>query len=414
MATNAHICIVTGSHLCRNPRVVKEAHALTEAGYAVTVLGPVFDNDLRTEDQTLLDSAAWTHQASVDLRSTLEGMSARLRRKLGTQWTQWGRESPHALGYGVKQSLRRARHVNADLYIGHEEVGTWVAWQLQKEGVLVGADFEDWHTRDLLPEDRTGRPTNLLGQVERDLLHHAVHVTTTSEALAQAMAGAYDAPLPDVVYNAFPWSDRESIDDTSRDRDGSGRVSLHWVSQTIGPGRGLEILCQALSEIDVPMQVHLRGQCRPDYRSTLDNIFPTGNGHTMYIHDLVSPDDLLNHIAAHDIGLALEQYEPDSRNLTVTNKILHYLLGGLAVVATDTAGQQEVAEAAGSAVRLCPPNDPERLARHIRAFIDTEDSLTRAQQDALQVARRTFCWEQQIPTLIESVEQAFSSEQISV
>jgi glycosyltransferase involved in cell wall biosynthesis len=157
------------------------------------------------------------------------------------------------------------------------------------------------------------------------------------------------------------------------------------------------------------MQVHLRGQCRPDYRSTLDNLFPTESSHTLHIHGLVSPDNLLNHIAEHDIGLALEQYEPDSRNLTVTNKILHYLLGGLAVLATDTAGQQEVADEADGAVRLCPPNDPDGLAQQIRAFVDTENSLKRAQEDALEAARETFCWEQQAPWLLASVDQALCS-----
>jgi len=408
MEADAHICIVTGSHLCRNPRVVKEAHALAEVGYDVTVLGPIFNDDLRIEDRTLLDGAAWTHRASVDLRSPVQGNWARLQRKLGTYWTRFGGESPNALGYGVKQSLRQARRMNADLYIGHEEVGLWVVWKLQKEGFLVGADFEDWHTRDLLPEDRHGRPMKLLEQVESDLLQTAGHRTTTSKAMAQAMAEAYNAPPPAVVYNAFPWSDRESIDGTSRDRDGSGRVSLHWVSQTIGPGRGLETLCSALSRVRTPLQVHLRGQCRSDYRSTLDDIFPTENGHTLHIHGLVSPNDLLNHVAEHDIGLALEPHEPDNKLYTISNKILHYLLGGLAVVATDTAGQQEVAEAAGAAVRLCPPNDPEELARQLFALVETEDSLKRAQQDALRAARETFCWEQQVPRLLNSVDHALA------
>ncbi|WP_263835227.1 glycosyltransferase [Salinibacter sp.] len=404
MATNAHICIVTGSHLCRNPRVVKEAGALDEAGYDVTVLGPVFNDDLRAEDRALLTETAWDHRASVDLRPCIEGTWARLRRKIGTHWTRWGGESPHALGYGVASTLRRARSIGADLYIGHEEVGTWVVRQLLDEGARVGADFEDWHTRDLLPKDRVGRPLGLLEDVERTLLRHAEHVTTTSKALAQAMASTYEAPVPTVIYNAFPWADREALNETPRDRDGSGRPSLHWVSQTIGPGRGLETLCRALQDVERPMQVHLRGQCRPDYHDRLDARFPSENGHDLFVHDLVSPDELLGRIAEHDVGLALEQYEPESRNRTITNKILHYLLGGLAVVATDTDGQREVADKADGAVRLCAPDDSDELARQIRHFVRSENSLERAQSDALRAARETFSWEQQAPRLLTSIE----------
>ncbi len=60
------------------------------------------------------------------------------------------------------------------------------------------------------------------------------------------------------------------------------------------------------------------------------------------MHPLIPANELLSRVAEHDIGLALELRQPDSRNLTVTYKFLHYLLAGLAVVASDTAGQSEV------------------------------------------------------------------------
>ena len=63
---------------------------------------------------------------------------------------------------------------------------------------------------------------------------------------------------------------------------------------------------------------------------------------------------MLSRIAEHDIGFAGEQNYCRSRDLTVTNKILHYLLGGLAVIASDTAGQRQIAAQAGEAVRVYP------------------------------------------------------------
>jgi glycosyltransferase involved in cell wall biosynthesis len=152
--------------------------------------------------------------------------------------------------------------------------------------------------------------------------------------------------------------------------------------------------------------VHLRGQCRSDYRTRLGRLFPNENGHTLHIHDLVSPDDLLARIAEHDVGLALEQYKPDSRNLTVTNKILHYLLGGLAVVATDTAGQKEVAGQAGDAVRLCSADAPDEMARQLRVLVQSGHQLETAQKHALQAAQKEFSWEQQAPRLLESIDGA--------
>jgi len=309
----------------------------------------------------------------------------------------------------VRQAYRKALSLKADLYIGHQEVGAWVAWRLLQDGCRVGADLEDWYARDLLPGDRMGRPVKLLKRIEADLLRQAAHVTTTSSAMAEAMAAAYDAPVPTVVYNAFPWADRDAIDGSHADRDPSdGRPSLHWVSQTIGPGRGLETLCGALQRVDTPVQVHLRGRCRPAYRERLNAIFPYDQGHALIVHELVPPDELLSRIAEHDVGLALEEYTPDSRHFTITNKILHYVLGGLAVVATDTAGQKEVARQARGAVRLCKADNPGDLARAITALVRDRENLQRVKQSALEAAEATFCWEQQAPRLVASVERALS------
>jgi len=78
----------------------------------------------------------------------------------------------------------------------------------------------------------------------------------------------------------------------------------------------------------------------------------------------------------------------------------------LAVVATDTAGQREVAEKAEEAVRLCSPDSADGLAQQIRGFVRLEEELERAQSDALRAVRKTFCWEQQAPRLVASVEKA--------
>ena len=190
------------------------------------------------------------------------------------------------------------------------------------------------------------------------------------------------------------------------DRPDRERPSLHWVSQTIGPGRGLDVLAAALHRVETPVALHLRGRPVPGIESELRCQLPPR--HTLHLHDLVPPSELTSRIAEHDIGLALEAYAPPSRNLTVTNKILHYLLGGLAVVATDTAGQQEVAAASGEAVQLCQSGDAVSLAQAIDAFATDPKALKAAQQAALDAARAAFCWEAQVPTLLSSVEDALA------
>jgi hypothetical protein len=75
--------------------------------------------------------------------------------------------------------------------------------------------------------------------------------------------------------------------------------------------------------------------------------------------------------------------------------ILHYLLGGLAVVASNTAGQREVAEQARGAVFLYHPGDPNSLAEAFNALFASTEKLNHVKDTALRAAEQTFCWERQ-------------------
>ena len=406
----ARICIVTGAHLCRNPRVVKEADALADAGHAVTVLGPALASDLVAEDRALAGGAGWAHRYAVDVRpeaGTGRHVHRVVRRAAVEVRRRFGTERPEALGYGVRALLREARTLNADLAIGHQEVGTWVCARLLRAGRRVGVDVEDWYSR--LPNEEQSRdvPVGLLRSVERATLGGAAYATTTSHALADALAAAYAAAPPRVVYNAFPWADRDGLDGRAIDRPARDRLSLHWVSQTIGPDRGLDLVFDALRLVETPVDVHLRGTLSSENERWLRASFPSER-HGLFVHGLVPPAELLSRIAEHDVGLALETTGTANHDLTVSNKILHYLLGGLPVIATRTAGQEEVAAQAPGAVAVVDQGSAGAMAEVIRTWVADPDALRRAKTAALDAARRTFCWERQAPAVTEAAADALA------
>lgn len=407
----ARLCIVTGAHLCRNPRVVKEANALADAGHDVTVWGPALASDLADADRALADGAGWKHRYAVDVRPEA-GLARHLPRLVRRVAVEAGRrggvERPEALGYGVRTLLRAARDHDADLTIGHQEVGTWVCAQLGQAGRRVGVDIEDWYSRLPNAAQRADVPVGLLQSVERATLSGAASATTTSHALARALAAAYDVPAPRVVYNAFPWADRGGIDGRALDRPARERLSLHWVSQTIGPDRGLDLMFDALRLVETPVDVHLRGTLALEHERWLQTSFPSET-HRLHVHPLVPPGELLSRIAEHDVGIALEKTIPFSRDLSVTNKILHYLVGGLAVVATRTAGQEEVAAQAPDAVTVVEQGDASEMAEAIRTLASDPDRLRCAKAAALAAAQRTFCWERQAPVVVAAAEEALRS-----
>lgn len=407
----AHIVLLTGNHLCHNPRVLKEATVLAARGHAVTVLGAWFMAALKRRDQDLLRGAPFAFEAVVDLTGAgFAGAMARFRSRLrakgaASAFRVLGRESASQLGYAAPALCARALRVPADLYIAHSEAGLAAASALLDRGFRVGADMEDWFSEDLAPEERIGRPLTLLRRLEARVLRASAHSASPSRAMSMALSEAYGCRPPAVVYNAFAWADRQGIDGQRRDRTGQA-PSVHWVSQTLGPGRGLEELLAALPMVERPFQVHLRGVPVAGFELWLSGRIPAMFRPRVFTHDLVSNDKLLSRIAEHDIGFAGEQDFCRSRNLTVTNKILHYLCGGLPVVASATAGQIEVAGLAPGAVFLYPPGDAPALARAIDGLLGRPDALAAARQAALAAAEKTFSWEVQAPALVQSVEHA--------
>jgi len=207
-------------------------------------------------------------------------------------------------------------------------------------------------------------------------------------------------------YNVFPWAERQQMDQLQRDRRNLHLPSLHWFSQTIGPGRGLETLFQALPYLTLPIEIHLRGNYSESTRQWLEPLVPPAWRDRLFIHSTVPNAELLSRIAEHDIGLALECTDIPSRNLTITNKLGQYLQAGLAVIATDTAGQREVLEQYPAVGRLIPSKDPLALSQAMEDLLQAPEKLTTAKAAALIAAKEQFCWEQQVMVLLQTAELA--------
>jgi glycosyltransferase involved in cell wall biosynthesis len=401
--TAPSILILTNGPLARNPRVVKEATTLGDAGYAVTVLTPRNHAASEPFDAAIALGAPFT-RVPLDLlpgfgtsnwRVFFRLLHHRLSRIAMTR-LRW--PSLHALG-PAGLILKAARNHAADLTIAHNEVPHGVGLRLLAAGRRVAADIEDWHSEDLLPAARRHRPITLLQANERALLHHAAYTTTTSERLAEALHTRYGGRHPTVVTNSFPLGPVSSP-------PARRAPKLLWFSQTIGPGRGLEAFVTAWAETRGPSELTLLGEDLAGFGATLRERLPASLRDHFYLEPLVAPEVLPSLIARYDIGLALEHSEPASRDLTITNKILQYLNAGLAVIATPTAGQREVfahSPAIGLLLDLTAP--AAAAAARLDALI-RDPELPARRAAARQLAETRYCWEREAPRLLALVAGA--------
>lgn len=416
MKTRKKIALQIGGHFSTAPRPQKEAATLTEAGYEVTVFGTWYDSQRAQEDRELAEAAGCAFVPVVDVRAGVASRQtrfmARLTRRIALEvFRRTGRYSPRLVGYQPDQYEKALLRYRADLYIVHSELGLWLAGRLARRGAKVAVDFEDWFSEDLSEADRRDRPVQAMKQQEQWLLRNAAFAEVTSRAMGEAYREAYEVRAPLVVnYNAFP---RSAGPEVLPLRNPGEAVSVHWYSQTIGPGRGLETLFAALRHCQSRFRIRLRGALSESRRQLFLAMIPEEWRGQVEFLEPVPNRELVAAIARHDIGLALEQREPLSRDVTVTNKLFHYLLGGLAVVATATRGQSEVMQGASEVGCLIEPGDPLALAEALDSLVLDRGRLQFCRERALAAARQKFCWEEQVPVLLEAVAAALNGSSLA-
>jgi glycosyltransferase involved in cell wall biosynthesis len=391
------IAVITQSHLCRNPRVLKEALLLSSNGFNVTILNATYNKSLSNEDNQLIAGTQIQLRTVVALeRGGFLSVLLRLIKCLGNLLVKWlNIQTPLALGHGSWLYHNAALRTDADLYIGHQEMGLYTGVRLLQSGRKVAFDFEDWYSEDLLPGARRSRPLSLIKQLESAALHGGAFCLAPSVAMGLALAEHYKALPPVAIYNTFEMNEL-LLNASEKFR---APLRMFWFSQTIGPGRGLEHFLELVSKLDVPVEIHLLGKIDTIYSSTLSAILSPA--HKLFFHSLVSTQDLPALITTFDIGLALEIETPHSRNLTVTNKFFQYLLAGLPLITTATKGQLEVFEHAEPGF-LIQSYDEKGLKEKLERWLNDSDNLLDARRRAINAAYK-YCWENESLKLLQLV-----------
>ncbi len=402
------ITIVSGIQLSDNPRVVKEAATLTSAGYDVEVLCSVLKPNDTARNESLANAFGFRVRRIVDasqrgVSGRLDWQWRRLKRRITLTITRLaGKESVHQLGYAAHGMLRHCLKNPADLYSIHLPQAMWVGAELIRRSAKVSADLEDWYSEDFRQQDLESAPLLLLRSNEATVLKGAIFSSTTSNALCQSLTECYGCRPPLVLYNAFRLSERNAM--FLHYHTGQKMPRVGWVSQVIGPDRGLEQLVAATHLLKHPIEIHLTGRLRPGMAESLTSGLHSAS--RIVFQDQVPHEKLLALMQTYDIGFAGELAHNKSRDLTVTNKILHYFLAGIPAVSSDTQGQLEICSQVPEATRVYSQRDSGSLAAAIDSFLGSPGVLQNAKLAAWKAGSTRFCWEAQEPILLEAVKNA--------
>jgi hypothetical protein len=405
------ILLLTFAQLATNPRLVKEADALSAAGHHVEVITGDYSVPWRDAANDAYQGRPWKIVERV-VYGPMASLPQRLRQTVGHRLSRnlWhaGFRLQHLetrAWHPVTSSLIRAASSHpADLFIAHYPAALpAAALAAARFGGLYAFDAEDFHLGDP-PEDQSYNEQRALTRaIESRWLPGAAFITAASPGIADAYAAAYGIPTPTVVRNMFPLSQAPA----GPTPKGSCPQfpSIYWFSQTIGPDRGLECAIRAIGLSAARPHLHLRGHISVKYRRTLLDLAQHA-GVEMRIHLLppAAPTQLEILAAQFDVGFVGETGQTPNRRIALTNKLFSYALAGIPALLSDIPAHQAIAAEAGDAVALFRTNDPYSLAGVIdQLLLGPAEGLAKVRAAAYQLGQKLWNWEAEQVALMECV-----------
>jgi glycosyltransferase involved in cell wall biosynthesis len=400
-ANRVRICLVGAANPSNNPRLLREADLLSRQ-HQVRVVCPGSSRASADADARLLARRSWRLQRVDSARADWLPSEAFRPERMRSVFVRGRRRLAEAAFHSFNATKLAEFSVCASFAelrkLAAAEPADWFVAHTQPALPIAAAAARRWNAKlgfdceDLLTEtgDRFCEANRL---IEQKYLRQCDYVTATSNAMADYLAGTYNIPRPTVLYNVFPLSLAEGLL-PPRQREPHAKLRLHWVSQTIGPDRGLQDVIEACAGLADQVEIHLRGGVSQHQKTELTLLAERrGVAECMKFHAIIDHDELIRSMAEYDVGLALERPQHRNHRLTAANKVFSYMLAGLAIAATETPGQREVLSKAPGAGFLYLAGEAKTLRTALEIWIKDREKLRQAQEAAWDVARARFCWE---------------------
>jgi glycosyltransferase involved in cell wall biosynthesis len=409
----ASICLVTSTHVSYNPRLTKEADALAAAGYDVRVVAMNVEKWRGQLDDELVRSKLWSLQRISARREHFRGTFRRTIAALRQKYYRVLRHSADAYSRYNKELFRAAARKPADLYIAHNLPALPATVRAaQLHGAKLGFDAEDFHRGEYRELDETAGLRALTARIEAKYIPQCDYVTAASEGISEAYAGELNIHKPVTILNVFPRADRfgrTPLFELDHERSGE-ELSLYWYSQVIGPDRGLADALRATALLRPRVRLHVRGQwSSSDYQKVFGReVAALGIADRVQALSPVSPNQLIERAAQHDVGLALEPGDRLNNRIATSNKLFSYMLAGLALAATDVEGQSRILKEAEGAGFLYPSGSPEVLADKLNKWLDDPVALAQAKERSRFFGETRYCWEIESAKFLEVIARVLS------
>ena len=394
------IVLVTTGQPSVNPRIVKEADALSFAGYDVTIMYCHWITWADESDKAIIENAKWKAilVGGSPTKQRIKFYYTKLRFKicrfLNKRNIRKFLVAEKAQARCYTELLNVASSIKSDIFIGHN-LGALpvVVNAAATQKVKCGFDFEDYHRGEV--KQMNGADAARIKYLEYKYLPACNYISFASPLIAKRQMlhfPKFKRPAI-VINNCFPLSSKAPAIKSD------GTLNLFWFSQTVGTDRGLVTVLLAMkllknTKISLTLAGNIGDETLMDFQNILSELSAQ-----LIIKGVVSPAEIDKLAAQADVGLAIEQSIPINRDICLTNKVFTYLSAGLAIVFTDTSAQKEF-NALYKVGQIYEQGNVEALAKCLEEYLNSQ-KLYQQKLHNWQLAKDTLNWQQESKKLLK-------------
>jgi peptidoglycan/LPS O-acetylase OafA/YrhL/glycosyltransferase involved in cell wall biosynthesis len=384
--------------------LVKEADALAEEGYQVTVLYAYWNEWGAAHDKQLLAGKKWDAKCigGDPEQNKITWFMSRLIHKIAHYLVRKNNGFESLADIAIARSsyflIKAAKKHKAALYIAHNLGALPAAGKTARYFKKpFGFDAEDFHRQEV-NDDVNSLHFKLSAYVEDKYLPLTDYITASSPLIANQYASLYNRPVTSIL-NVFPKTADTRITDNR-----STPLKLFWFSQTIGPKRGLETIIDAMALTQPTVELHLLGNPSAGYQQELLQLAQNNNlekGRIIF-YPPIKASAIFNMAAQFDIGLASETGFCLNNNIALSNKLFTYIQSGLALVTSATPAQQAFTSQYPQTGKTY--NNAAELSAILTDYDQDRELLLQTKKEAFKIGQTELNWERESQKFSDEVK----------
>jgi glycosyltransferase involved in cell wall biosynthesis len=372
-------------------RVMREASALVEAGFEVSIVDVESEPTLPVKEE--ISGICINH-------IIMPSMS------VSTRFKPWFLVKAIRL---IFRGTLRLMRIPADIYHAHDGMALpacYFAARLRRKLLIFDAHELPFSYGSFI---RWRRLRALSSYLLARMVPYCVGVITVSHSIAQEIRRHYNVREVSLIRNV-PMHQAVSKSDRLLEYLGlDPKIRIALYQGGIQSDRGLDKLVYAAAFLERDIMIVIMGEGPKEIRTQLEALIAKEMvGDRVKIIPPVPYEELLKWTASADIGLIV--YSPDeslNTQMCLPNKLFEYLMAGLPILASPL-------DAVANIINTCDVGQivhsltPTNVAAAINAMLADHAALDRMHHNALNAAQE-FCWENESQRLIRLYRDILAS-----